>query len=384
VVLRALWIGHYEFVIPLLILLQLVALAYRNRLAIALATVVLLAAREDAGFHAFAFLSLAIAVRRIFERRSWSSLRPELVTAAACLAYSIFCFAVVMPALQAFGVFKTIFAGDPPWAHLDRARIVEIAEFHALHNPRHILWPALLSLAAAVALQWPMLAVAALAPLPWTLLHFVAADTQSAYLAHYKAFPWMLLYAWPVFVAADAAIRGESGTHRHARSWKAAVAVLQVAVIALGLLPWKHVVEQGRGWSVGLHACARDRAAYDAFRVRLARLRPALGATLVSPGVLRYAPDVFDSSEGLAWYDPRFHQRVHDTAPQTIVFLAHGRGAIEMRRAALLRGWSHFYAARGTGFLVARAEPLADAAADAAGVAPIEPDATYPACFPSR
>ena len=359
-VLQALWLGHYEFVIPLFIILLFVALARRDRKVSLIVFLLLLSTREDAGFHAFAFLSLWAAYRRFWGGASLRDIAPEALFALAGLVYSAFAIFVLFPAIDGGGAFATIFAGYPAWAHLSFEHFLLVARMHLSLNA-HLYVPSLIIIAAAFIRRRPGYLVGVLATGPWIGVHAFAAHIASAHIYAYKAFPLMVTLIWPLIVEYWIARREQPEARRPARwplaPWMAAIALTSFLSFDNGL-GWVRVVGSRPHLGFVVHPCARDRSNYDAFRTVLSDMKPYLGDVRISHGVLRYAPEVFAPEEMIPL------QYIADPSPpwpaetDTVIFYARGLSSPQFVEAATQGELRRLYAVEGTSIILASRRPL--------------------------
>ncbi|MGF1607725.1 MAG: hypothetical protein ACFB22_15460 [Rhodothalassiaceae bacterium] len=352
VVLDALWVGHYEFAIALAIVLLILALAAQKSWAVAAALIFLLSLREDAGFHAFGFLFLLILGRRVIYGTSWRALRLDLIAAGLCLGYSLFCFLWLMPHLDAYGVFKIVFVGDPAWAHLSWQRLGAVLNRHAQEN-QHLWIPAAVLSLAAIVCRRPLYLVGVLAPLPWTLLHMAAADDHAAFIDHYKAFPWIVTLAWPLLM--DICYPQD----RPPPPITAAVTALVLVGTLVNATSYISPFNTDNRWRIaGLHPCAADRSAYNRFRTVLQQEREALGRVQVSSGLYRYGLGLFQKHEHRLWYEPDVLRNLIQSSPDTVLYYAHGRAAGLFKDGARFSGLRRHYAVTGTPLLLSTRRDL--------------------------
>ncbi len=353
IVLKALWIGHYEFFIPILIIGLLIALSLGSTLLVGAFLALLLIQREDAGFHAFSFLFLWIAYRFLVEKQPLGALRREIIVAGICFVYPVLCFAGVSVLLGGSRPLESIWAGSPPWSHLSWARIAEVLTLHKDRNAQLYL-PALVIGLAAVLKRRPAYLIGVLAPLPWLLIHLIAAHLGSAYIYTYKAFPFIVMLLWPLIIEVDAQLRlqragvdaqGQEGAQPTSRSIFA-TAGLQAAILALTIVPWAYgkAGDHGMTWAnlSGPRACAQNRSTYDAFQRALPAIKERYGDIMVSPGIRRLAPTLFTPRDVAVWYRGDFPDKFAERKPLMVIFFGGDRGANAIIQEARENGLAHF------------------------------------------
>ncbi len=362
IVLKSLWIGHYEFVIPLGLIALFIAVATRDWRLIGSALVFLTLLREDTGFHAFSFLSLLIAWRWLLEKQSLASLRLEIIVAGLCFAYSVLCIGVIMPLTDGDRVVQSIWAGDPPWAHLTWDRMVQVMAWHWERNA-HLYLPALVLIGAAIWLRRPVWLIGLLAPLPWVGLHLIAAHDGSSYVYTYKAFPFVITLIWPLIMEVFDLLRTHADGQKADRPAgieplaPVRVFAVQMLIFAACILPWVQSAPALAGVKadqvLGRHPCAEDRTAHDAFRQALPSIRGAYQRILVSPGVRRLAPEHFSPADMAVWYGGDAERKMKRARPQVFIFRAGGRGGITFFNLARRAGLRAFQRVPRTSIVVA-------------------------------
>jgi hypothetical protein len=191
---------HIEIAIPALILLILACWTRGYRRLAWMLVPLLLMVRENGGLH-LAIIVALLAIWRWHLTRSWRAAWPEAILSAVGLLGSV----------ASFGVQKALFVSDvdqlhetylgmPPLAHVDWAflghRIYRLAQ-----NRSYIYLPLLISLVVAVRRRDWLLALGALAGLPWVLLALVACSSGAGELMSYYGFPLMVGLCWPMIVA---------------------------------------------------------------------------------------------------------------------------------------------------------------------------------------
>lgn len=220
---------HYEVLAPGLILATTLALALERRKLAALAFVVLLSLKQDAGLHAALLLMAFVAATWWTERRL---LRAELVFAAAGVAYAVFGFAFAPLFLSYYqGHMVGYFVGDPPFAHWRLDVIATKVDYFAWQSA-HVWGPMLASFAYAAVRRDLGAAIGAVAVLPW----FVATVCLTNYLtvwalAFHYVYPALIMIGWPAVL----------GLYRigprHLTGATRGLLALQAAVLALAFLP---------------------------------------------------------------------------------------------------------------------------------------------------
>lgn len=231
IIMHGIWIGHFEYAIPLGIILFLV-FYIQNRMRLAwLVFVFLLFVREDAGLHLTAILGL-IGLLRFIEYRTWASIKREAIFLTFALAYAAMAMWISLAARSYYGsTFEQIYSGSPAFAHVSGAMLWDRLE---IMSGEHIyLWAGLLlTMASAIHQRNIYLLVGFAAFIPWFLINLVAINPNTGVLYAYYAFPFLVATVWPLF-----GVVFRYGFPLPPLALKHALK-LQVALLLLGLLMW--------------------------------------------------------------------------------------------------------------------------------------------------
>ena len=247
----------------------------------------LLIVREDGGLHLAIIVGL-LAIWRWHLTRSWRAARSEAILAAVALLGSVASLGV-QEALFEDGVdqLHQVYLGTPPLAHIDWAflghRIYRLGQ-----NRSYIYVPFLVSLSMAVLRRDSLLALGALAGVPWVLLALVAYSPIAGELMSYYGFPLMVGLCWPM-VAAHCGLG--IGSHAAIRLFAANVALSVVLFAFSGGLhdrrPWESV------WFPDNTLIGTTETALDEFVAG----REQIGPIIVDYAVGALRPSVFDWTE---------------------------------------------------------------------------------------
>jgi hypothetical protein len=292
---NAAWLGHYEMVIPALVLLFFVFLVRGRTLAAAIALGSLLALREDAGLHVAVLLVPLLFLDRA---HAPSDLRRRARTfAAIAVLGSTLAFAIHAVFLSGHDVFGLVYAGDPPFAHLTLEELGARLSFIVVHRP--YLWaPAVLALVFAARTRDAHLAAGWLAQLPWLALQLSAAHESIARLYAHYPFPLLVSIGWPLV-----ALGWRRGGDASQRERRTAIA-LTAACIALSLFGYwqdRGVVLAAASPEVGgLVAPAkllRTRDATERFVDDIRARRTALGRIVATDTAVALAGDLVENQD---------------------------------------------------------------------------------------
>lgn len=185
---------HYEPAIAGIVCLLLVALLTgRVRLAwFWLGAAVLV--REDAGLHtALALVPLWFLRWRGREMSPRLSVLTRMI--AVAIAASVTAIVIKKLALETVDMTAHVYTGDPPYAHLSIALIVDRVEV-LLANAQHIYYPLLATVALAAVRRDPGYVLGWVVTIPWTLLNLLARDPEKAILSGYIGFPFAIALFW--------------------------------------------------------------------------------------------------------------------------------------------------------------------------------------------
>jgi hypothetical protein len=191
---------HFELAIPALFL-GFFALEREGHSRSALLVLFLgLLMREDAGFHYFGFFSLT-ALAFLFHPSPMNKRRQAKFfgfLALLCLGYSLIAIAI-QKGFFADGdnALARVYLGDPPWAHLDRAFLIERLHFFVRHR-LYILGPLILLLGLSVFRRSFLLSIGVVAVLPWLSLNLTAIAALPGSLTSHYAFPLIMALFWPL------------------------------------------------------------------------------------------------------------------------------------------------------------------------------------------
>ena len=204
VVVAILAFPHIELAIPAALILFLgLRVDPGSSVPPAVAWIVLglgLTVREDAGLHYFGLLATAAVLYRLVGARERASdlVRP----AAVCVGYGVVAVAlqkVVTAGDDGPNLLRTLYLGDPPYAHLTIGLLRERLGFLLTEKP-FLFVPVLLVSPVVMWLRaWVGLA-GLLAALPWSIFMVTALAPHVGAFETYYAFPLAACLVWPLFV----------------------------------------------------------------------------------------------------------------------------------------------------------------------------------------
>ncbi len=231
IVMNGIWIGHFEYAIPLAILCFMFCYVQGHKRLGVLAFILLLSIREDAGLHLIAILGL-IGVIKSIQQRSVLAAKREIKYGAIAFAYCAFAMWMSLAARSYYSsTFQDIYSGNPPFAHItahmlwQRATIMSTEHFY--------LWSSFLITAfVAYRARNPYMLVGFLAYIPWFILNWIALNPNTGHLYAYYAFPFITSLAWPLI---SVMLHHGNPLPRYAvkQAFK-----LQVAMVLLALVMW--------------------------------------------------------------------------------------------------------------------------------------------------
>jgi hypothetical protein len=220
---------HFEMAIPILFLAFCYALSLEKVAVASIAFALMLITREDAGFHAFAFLA-AYVTSQFIEHRKFSR-SAALVTPFAIVGffYSVFALVFQHVAFDNAGAFASNYSGTPFFAHVTRSLVFERVATLCNLRPELLVLTATVLFLGVVSRNLPIIfGVAAI--LPWTILHLLAVRDAPGQLFSYYAFPFLILMAWPLVVDALSRLDAEE-TKVAARGGSAVAAFLMISAV---------------------------------------------------------------------------------------------------------------------------------------------------------
>jgi hypothetical protein len=347
IVVNSLWIGHYEFIIPVLLITLFMTLAGQRRFATSLVFVLLLSAREDAGLHAAIFLFFWIALRVIVQKHPLGAFRFELTLMTIGAVYALICIFYIMPQLAGEDTITSLlYFGHPPFAHLSGRFLASRARDYLVVNT-HLYLPLVLITGYALARRkWTYL-VGVLAVLPWSVVHFLALHPSTGIMYSYKAFPFLVVFVWPFL--ADRLDKTGTDTI----TVPPALPLLFAAVIIIGLPSLGRYSAAALGFdkerpSLLVWPERGLRAGYEDFRTALLADHAELGRAAATPGVARLHPGLFRDGDVLVWYYPDLLKPRRGV--DTIIYQTGGRSRPMALNWARANGLDHYYVVRGTTF----------------------------------
>lgn len=212
---------HYEILIADGICLMLAGLAVgRTRIAAA-GLALAIAAREDGGLHAAAFLVALLAsdvlgqAFPVARRRVWTML-------GIAIAGTICLMALQKGVFHAKGLFKHEYLGQPAYGHLTGAVLLSRVR-DLLERSLFIVLPAMATIVLAAITRDPRWLLGWIIQIPWFLLNFLACQPLKAHFSIYTGFPFIGSIFWI----------GAYGRVRSGARWTCRPILLPVAGISL-------------------------------------------------------------------------------------------------------------------------------------------------------
>ncbi len=190
---------HFEVAIPAFITLFLVFLFRGYIIGSYIVFVLLLATREDAGFHLFGVVAVMAVIEYLYTKTLFFS-KKILRFAVTALLYSVTAVLIQKSLYGADDAFVRIYSGENFYAHLNRELILDRLKF-VLEYREYIYVPALISTLFATVYKNPYLLIPVLALIPWTLLSITAITYMPSSLSNYYASIYILLFTlYPIAV----------------------------------------------------------------------------------------------------------------------------------------------------------------------------------------
>jgi len=277
----ALGLPHPEMAIPAFGLWFVIGMVERTYARAACWFAACLMAREDAGLHLFILLVLWASVMVVRRRRLDRDTRWLLGFAAGALTYSAAAFLAKRLYFPGGDSLFRAYLGDPPLRHVTARFVLERLRFYLLYRSWLTL-PFALSLIWAVLARDPLLAVGAIATVPWVLLSLIAVHPTPGTIGYYYGFPFWLSLAWPlVALRAWRDSGGRAGTR-----WPYAL------MLGASLVGWQDrlvvwpLKTDALGQSIFAYGeTLRDRERYQAFIDYFLANRPLFGVTALDQAV---------------------------------------------------------------------------------------------------
>ncbi len=295
IIMSGLWITHFEYMIPLGMLLFFLHYACEDRSSTIFFFILTLLCREDAGFHMAAVLGL-IALIKYRKTRSLPGIKREAVYIICACGYSLLALWVQSRMRNAYGDMlfdkypdnlTRIYTGIPFYAHLSWSLLWGRAQI--IFQEHISLWLGfLLTLTWSWRMRNPYLPVGFIACIPWFLLNWTANADAAGYLRFYYAFPFILSLGWPVIaVLLHCGLRPPRFAVRE-------TLVLQGALVVIGLLAWNgdtHRIDFGPAYAAGggsylIQKGAENRELVREFILKVDSRPPELGGVSIDDSIL--------------------------------------------------------------------------------------------------
>jgi hypothetical protein len=290
IIMNGIWIGHFEYAIPLGILLFVISYTQGFRWGTLVAFVFTLSIREDAGLHLVAVLGL-VGLLKVYQQRSFSAAKHEIVYSLIALIYSGLAMWLSLASRNYFGsTFQDIYSGKPPFAHISWTMLWERL---SLISTEHIyLWSGfLLTVVVTIKSRNPYMLIGYAAYIPWFIMNWIAVNPNTGHLYAYYAFPFITSLAWPLLGVAL-----QHGFPLPKYAVKQAFR-LQIALVLVGLIMWNDVEKKpefgpifGARWgSYTIQHGAENRVQVRDFIGKLQSGAGNLGAVIADNGILSLA-----------------------------------------------------------------------------------------------
>lgn len=240
VIMRGVWLPHFEYAIPAGILLFLVNLKRGSTRWAVFFFVLTLSLREDAGFHLATVLVVLIAAQWL-KTRSLSGVERDVEFTVVACTYSVIAWSVGYGARALRGinvsVFQLIYTGEPPYAHLSM-QLLGTRMVQMVVDAPYLFTGVLVSLVWAIYRRNVYWIMGFAACVPWFLVNWTAVNPNTGVLFAYYGFPFVLGMGWPCI-----AILCQYGRRPPRTAVRDALA-LQVALVVAGLGAWN--TDEGR------------------------------------------------------------------------------------------------------------------------------------------
>ena len=300
---------HLEFLYFPATALFCYAMLSQNYLFIFAAILLVVATREDAGFHLAAPFLLAFVLVTVLDKAKWLQRWPLERFSARQFVY--FCalpviFALASTVVPGFFVQKlpllvNEYFGHPPYSHLSWSALHHQASF-AFRQLSYVWVPMLMLFCIAIASRSVLLVAASFAYIPWLVFNLLAPQPGNKLYFTYHAFPQFLMYIIPLVVASGAmkfAGQHQDATGQPKRSKIRSIflyySVIVIAIVSTALSP-RSILKQVADFA-WLGASRLSVVSTDRFFRQFKTAKPALGKMVADESVIALAPRLFSSSE---------------------------------------------------------------------------------------
>jgi hypothetical protein len=300
---------HLEFLYFPTTALFCYAMLSQSYLFIFVALLLVVATREDAGFHLAAPFLLTFALVTALDKVKWLQRWPLERFSVRQFVY--FCalpviFATASLIVPGFFVEKlpllvNEYFGHPFYGHLSWSALNHQASF-VFTRLSYVWLPMLMLFCVAIASRSILLVAASLAYVPWLLFNLLAPQPGNKLYFAYHAFPQFMMYLIPLVVASgtikfagrrqDAA--GQPTISRVRRIFLY-YSIIIIAVISTAFLPASTLALVPKfAWSgASRTSIVSTNRFFQLFKVA----KPALGNMVADESVIALAPRLFSSSE---------------------------------------------------------------------------------------
>jgi len=188
---------HYEPVFAALAILFFVAYATGRHIWAAFLFALVLAVREETGFHIFGVIFLLILYERFIDKAGWERLRGLAIYGLVGFAYSSLCVLAHRHFFPGGGLFEWTYTGEPPYAHLTREFFIERLGLVIVHR-LDLVFGLAATAVLAYACKRPQYLLGYAAFLPWAALNVLAIREAPGKLHLHYGYPFVLALAWPI------------------------------------------------------------------------------------------------------------------------------------------------------------------------------------------
>lgn len=342
---------HPEILQPGLLIALLAAIALRARYWAALWFFLVIAAREDSGFHVAAFLLPVIALMRLQSGR-WPIMEVRYAFAGLLLSVVIFSVMAEIPGAQNMGGRN--YLGDPVLAHLNLDEAGRRFKFFALQSG-HIWAPMLVLVIAAAVMRnlWLLAGVVAVAP--WLAINLLFGTPVTTWtLQYFYAFPVLTMLAWPSLL--NIYRYGPLKLDRTGLHPVVQVAVLLAAFCPVLGKPEPPVAGRYQAMNYSLNKDAFSQPAYAAFARALELGRSELGALMANYSAIAVAPKFLRRAEWLEDYAAK--PKEQRARLDTILFFERPFSCGGLEQAWLDDPFAYQYDVIGTRIVIFSRKPL--------------------------
>ncbi len=336
---------HYELLFSVTAIFFLIGLILDRPVTMMVCFIACLGTREDSGFHLFGFLAVLAAIERWHGVPLAAQRRVLILAAIALLSGLVSVLAQRLAFADGGHSLGGVYIGDPPFAGITTALLLERLAFWYLYRP-YLVLPAVGAAIWAVRSRSLYPIAGYLAFVPWAVLHLFAKSELAGTLSNYYPFPFIVAAFWPLLGAVLS--RRRLGTAAPGPRTAAAFALLTLSSF-IGIDRQHNPGRLDLPESF-LEAPSRDLQHHTDQALALIAGSGALGQVAVDAGTASLLPDQYSPSQTITlWPGP---------VPDTVIYFVRGfeaERAIAMARDA---GLDRHFAVPATAIRVATNRPL--------------------------